>query len=107
MKSEYEKPSYTGVGIYIQDRFYFGADCATCHKFIIVDPEIAISIRLPSDPDTRRAICPDCVKIANGHRKDKGLPPMEIREGAYIGDDALYQEFKDKNIRMINEQDYN
>ncbi len=86
--SNNRKPEYKGVGIYFNDVFYIGVDCATCGTFTIAQPEKGISIRLPNDPHTRRAICPSCVKRCNDLRVEQGIPPMQYSTDAYIIDDS-------------------
>jgi hypothetical protein len=84
-----KKPEYNGIGIYFQDVFYYGVECAACGDFTIAHPEKAISVRLPSDPHTRRAICPSCVKLYNIHRADIGLPAVTHTPDAYLCETEL------------------
>ena len=76
-------PPYAGVGVYVENNFYFATKCALCDNMVIADPDTAVSVRLPEDPNTRRAICPHCVARCNAERVRQGMKPVPLDPNAY------------------------
>ena len=64
------------------------SDCAACGNLVGYNPNLVPSIRMKNGsyhPEgVREAICKPCfVRWNQIQRIDKGLPPIELRDGAY------------------------
>jgi hypothetical protein len=57
-------------------------ECFGCRRLFSFNPELVPSITPPGRTE-REPICQACVDRANPMRAKNGLPPIEVRRGAY------------------------
>lgn len=55
-------------------------NCVNCHNPFGCNPNLVPSIRVNG---VREAVCRNCIETANVQRKEMGMEPFEIRDGAY------------------------
>lgn len=64
----------------LDGRVFTVGPCVVCRTSFTFDPELVPVVVMVGD---RHPICQSCVELANPIRRENGVPPITVPDGAY------------------------